>query len=121
MTSTATATAPKIYVVDYQIEIKSDKQYAGEFWTTGYDICIECCGKLDGITASGAKAIVGTTVAADWSVLPNGTIIEIEGIGRRVVQDKGGAIKGKKLDILVNNHAEAYQVTGKRRVWIIER
>ncbi len=105
--------------VDYEIP-KADKQYIGEFMTYGYDICPKCCGNTNGITASGAKAKVGETVAADWSVLPNGTTIEIEGIGKRIVQDTGGAIKGKKLDVLCGNHAECYQVTGKRKVWILE-
>ena len=35
--------------------------YLGKFWVTGYDACAACCGKTDGITASGAKAVAGAT------------------------------------------------------------
>ena len=96
------------------------KTSLGEFKTYGYDICMECCGKVNGITASGVKAVVGVTVATDWAAIPKGTVIEIEGIGTRVVQDNGPGIKGRILDVLVSNHAEAYKVTNTRKVWIVE-
>ena len=66
---------------------------------TAYCPCEICCGKWalnrpDGIvyTASGAIAEEGVTIAADWSVYSPGTILYIEGIGERTVQDRGGAI-----------------------------
>lgn len=70
---------------------------------------------------SGAKVQPGVTVAADTSVLPYGTVVYIEGVGLRVVQDTGGAVKGNKLDVAVNTHAEALSWSGwgSRRVWII--
>lgn len=63
--------------------------YLGRYWITGYDICEECCGKTDGITASGAVAQVGRTIAAPREI-PFGTTLYIEGIGERVVEDRGG-------------------------------
>lgn len=73
-----------------------------------------CCGKWalnrpDGIvyTASGAIAEEGVTIAADWSVYSPGTILYIEGIGERTVQDRGGAISGQKIDVFFNNHEDA--------------
>ena len=36
-------------------------EYIGTHKITGYDICVSCCGKTDGITASGEQAIVGIT------------------------------------------------------------
>ena len=74
---------------------------------TAYCPCVKCCGKSNGITASGVKAKQGVTVAADTNKLPFGTKIYIDGIGERVVQDRGGAIKGNKIDLFFNDHQSA--------------
>lgn len=81
---------------------------------TAYCPCEIYCGKWalnrpDGIvyTASGAIAEEGVTIAADWSVYSPGTILYIEGIGERTVQDRGGAISGQKIDVFFNNHEDA--------------
>lgn len=95
--------------------------YAGEFEITYYCPCTKCCGKTDGIAASGALAQEGQTVAADWSMLPPGTKLYIEEIGFRTVEDKGGAIKGKALDVFVNSHTEALELgRHKADVWIVK-
>lgn len=77
----------------------------------------------DGIvyTASGAVAKQGVTIAADWDVLPPGTVVYIDGLGERVVQDRGGAIKGNAVDIYFEDHDEAL-VFGRQavRLYIIE-
>ena len=78
--------------------------YIGEYKITYYCACKKCCGKDDGITASGAKVQEGVTVAADTSKLPFGTKVYISGIGWRTVQDRGGAIKGNRLDIYISSH-----------------
>ena len=57
-------------------------------------------------TASGAVAKAGVTVAADTSVLPFGTVVVING-HEYIVQDRGGAIKGEKIDIYFDDHQEA--------------
>lgn len=87
------------------------REYLGRYWITGYDICVKCCGKTDGITASGVKAQVGRTVAAPKG-FAFGTRLYIDGIGERVVEDRGGAIKGNKIDVLCEDHAECYAITG---------
>ena len=51
----------------------------------------------------------GKTVAADTRILAMGTCIEIEGLGQRVVQDVGSAIKGHRLDVFFGSHAEALE------------
>lgn len=97
--------------------------YAGAFSCTAY--CAEeyahICGEGHGITSSGAKVQPGVTVAADISILPYGTVVYIENVGLRVVQDTGSAVKGNKLDVCVNTHEEALSWSGygSRRVWII--
>lgn len=81
----------------------------GTFKLTAYCPCARCCGKCDGITASGEKAVEGVTVAADTNILPFGTKIIIDGLGEYTVQDRGGAIKGNKIDIYFSSHTEALQ------------
>lgn len=83
---------------------------------TAYCSCEKCCGKWalnrpDGIvyTASGAIAQEGVTIAADWSLYPPGTVLYIEGIGERTVQDRGGVINGQKIDIYFESHEDALQ------------
>ena len=74
---------------------------------TAYCASIACCGKTDGITASGVKARANRTVAAP-SNIPFGTKLLING-KEYVVEDRGGAVNGNKIDIYVNSHAEALQ------------
>ena len=77
---------------------------------SAYCACVKCCGKTNGITASGTKATAGRTIAAPKNY-PFGTKIEIAGMGTYVVEDRGGAITGNKIDIYFgssmkeNNHS----------------
>lgn len=97
---------------------------AGTFFCTAY--CTEqyphICGEGHGITASGQPIQAGVTVAADQSIFPYGTVLYIEGIGIRIVQDKGGAVQGNHLDVAVDTHenALAWSGYGNHRVWIIK-
>lgn len=67
---------------------------------------------LYGITASGTKAEVGRTIACPKQY-PFGTKMYIEGFGERVCEDRGGAIKGNKLDVFVATEKEAYALGRK--------
>ena len=87
-------------------EIQQSLTYKGVYKITAYCPCKKCCGKSDGITASGVKAIEGITVAMDKSI-PFGTKIYIDGVGERIVQDRGGAIKGSRIDLYFDSHQEA--------------
>lgn len=91
--------------------------YIGTYRTTGYDICYSCCGKVDGITASGTRATPGRTVAMKG--YPYGTRIYIEGIGYRTVEDTGG-FRANTIDVLCNNHSECYAITGYRKVYLVK-
>ena len=66
---------------------------------------------VDGETASGKQTREGRTVAADHSVLPLGTRIEIKGAGPYsgiyVVQDGGPKVNGREVDIFIDDPAEA--------------
>jgi 3D (Asp-Asp-Asp) domain-containing protein len=74
------------------------------------------CGKTvaNGITASGLLAVEGVTVA--MSGFPFGTVIYIEGVGERIVQDRG--VKAGIVDMAFDTDAECYAATSKREVWI---
>jgi 3D (Asp-Asp-Asp) domain-containing protein len=76
--------------------------------------------KTVGVTASGTRAARGT-VAADTSVLPFGAIVYVPGYGYGRVEDRGGKIKGRCLDLWYPSHAEAQAWGRKRmnvRVWM---
>lgn len=88
-------------------EVETIQQSVTETYIiTAYCPCAQCCGKNDGITASGEKAMQGVTVAMNRSI-PFGTKIYIEGVGERIVQDRGGAIKGNRIDLYFENHQSA--------------
>lgn len=80
----------------------------GMFEITAYCPCEKCCGKNDGITASGTVATAGRTIAGDTNLFPFGTELIING-NSYIVEDRGGAIKGKKLDIFFDTHEEAVE------------
>ena len=72
------------------------------------------CDGCSGITAKGVDVrntnkYQGYTVAAsDWNVIPPFSIIEVEKYGQFIIVDKGGSIKGNKLDLLAKTKKEAY-------------
>lgn len=74
---------------------------------TAYCSCSKCCGKSTGRTASGTTATAGRTVAAPAN-FAFGTKLNIGG-HIYTVEDRGGAIKGNKIDIYVSSHSEALQ------------
>ena len=80
---------------------------------TAYCACTECCGpNAQGITASGKPVTHnrGRFVAADTALLGFGTTLSIPGYygGQPVkVLDRGGDIKGRKLDVFFASHERA--------------
>jgi 3D (Asp-Asp-Asp) domain-containing protein len=81
---------------------------------TAYCPCQKCCGEnAEGITASGRDVSYNHSrfVAADTDVLPFGTKLIIPGYHGKPVEviDRGGAIKGNKLDLFYPTHEEALQ------------
>lgn len=87
-----------------------------KFTATGYCSCSKCCGKSTGRTASGTKATSGRTVAMS-SKYSFGTKVEIKGYGTYTVEDRGGAIKGNKIDIYFDSHQDALNF-GRRTVYL---
>ncbi|MER3414189.1 MAG: hypothetical protein C4341_08150 [Armatimonadota bacterium] len=80
---------------------------------TAYCLC-SICGTGSGRTSLGSEARRGI-VAVDPNVIPLGTIVYVEGYGLAIAADTGGAIRGKRIDLCFNSHAEALQF-GRRTV-----
>ena len=81
---------------------------------SAYCPCKKCCGKYaDGKTSRGRNAWTTLGVAAAPKLLPYGTELGIPGIGTRVIDDTGGAMRqsAKKgiyhIDVRFHNHQEA--------------
>ena len=97
---------------------------------TGYTAGKESTGKTlshpaYGVTYSGVKVKrdLYSTIAADLNVFPLGTILWIPGYGYGVVADKGGAIKGNRLDLYYETVDDVYAEWGKKEldVYIIQK
>lgn len=83
------------------------------FEVTAYTSGYESTGKRPGdpyygITASGEPVKAGITVACPPS-MPFGTVLEIEGVGERVCQDRGGAITEGRLDVYFDELSDALE------------
>jgi len=90
--------------------------YSGEWQTirmrvTAYCPCRKCCGRYsDGITACGHKIRPGDSFVAAERKYPFGTEMIIPGYksGKPVkVLDRGGAIRGNRLDVFFDSHQQA--------------
>lgn len=101
-----------------------------EVTATGYTAGIESTGKVPsdpeyGITYSGVrvKRDMYSTIAADLSVFPIGTILYIPNYGYGVVADKGSAIKGNDIDLYFDTVSDVYQKWGKRKldVYVVKK
>lgn len=106
-----------------------DKYPIRKVIATGYTAGYESTGKYPdhpefGITYSGVKVKrdLYSTVAADLDVFPIGTILFIPGYGYGVVADKGGAIKGNRVDLYYESVNDVYNEWGKKEldVYVVE-
>ncbi|MBN2301976.1 MAG: 3D domain-containing protein [Lentisphaerae bacterium] len=97
---------------------------------TAYCACGKCCGwhrtwygkpvdnitgkrKRVGLTASGVIARPGTIAAP--REYPFGTVMYVDGYGYGRVEDRGGAIKGDRIDLFFTSHGRAL-AWGRRKV-----
>ncbi len=123
-----------------EIRNRPAREYTLE--VTAYCPCGHCCGwhrnwlgrpvfssgpqrgqrKQVGITASGTRARPGT-IAADTSIFPFGTVMYVPGYGYGVVEDRGGAIQGHRIDLFYRRHDEALKWGRQNirvKVWLVE-
>lgn len=93
---------------------ESPLKYMGEFRITHYCPCVECCGKDDGITATGTVATEGRTIAVDPNVIPYGSRVAIyydDGrLGYYTAEDCGGSVKGLEADVFISDHDLAWNM-----------
>lgn len=104
------------------IEIWTEYNSGEPCTISAYCLCRKCCGKNweKNRTASGDTPQRYITVAN--GKLPFGTRIYIDGIGYRIVQDRGSGVGKNHFDIYcgVQNHEIAKEFgIKKRKVWII--
>ena len=94
--------------------VKTKTPIVKTFNTSAYCSCEKCCGKTSGVTSSGAKPTIWSTIAAGKSY-PIGTIFYIPALkdkpngGWFIVQDRGGSITNNKIDIYMGTHTGAIQ------------
>ena len=101
--------ANTLYQSEDKVALRGDKSLYttyGSYEITRYCKCTRCCGKNDGITATGTQATAGRTIAVDPKVIPLGTEVIIDG-QPYIAEDTGGAVKGNKIDIFCDSHEEA--------------
>lgn len=98
------------------IASKKEKKYA----LTGYCPCYTCSEGFGRRTRSGRRAKANHTIAADLSVLPLYTDVYIEGMGVYTVEDRGGGVKGRHIDVYCNKHYQCYDIKSSAKVFIVE-
>lgn len=100
----------------------------GDFKSTFYCPGSCCNSEWAGKTATGEVPTPGVTIAVDSSLIPLGSKVYIEFEeaslqhlnGIYIAQDTGGAIKGYKIDVLVESHALALSLgVGNAKVYMV--
>ena len=88
-----------------------DDVFLGEYTLTAYCPCTRCCGKSDGITATGTLAAEGRTIAVDPRVIPYGAhvlLIWANGTQRTyIAEDCGSGVTGSRIDVFFSDHETA--------------
>ncbi len=109
-----------VEVILEEPEIKPALVSLGEFKLTAYCACEKCCGEwalnrpVDDagnpivVGACGEVLVEGVSIAVDKAVIPYGTEILVNGRTYKA-QDCGGAIKGNRIDVYFNSHADALE------------
>lgn len=95
---------PETIIVERDISPIPYKEL-GEYTISFYCDCPICTRTAKGSkTATGTKPKEGKTIACDGNILKMGDIVYIESVGVRVCQDRGSAIRGKRIDVYMDDH-----------------
>ncbi len=91
-------------------------QAASKSTAAGKELTVEStaytahCDGCSGVTRMGVnlkKYPDANLIAVDPEVIPMGSIVEVEGYGRAIAADTGGAINGKKIDVFIEDQDDA--------------
>lgn len=116
---------PTVIKQPQQPQLKQEPTPSLTYKITFYTAYEESTGKNPGdsafgITASGERVNAGITAACPPEI-PLGTPINIQGLGTRICQDRGGAIKGQHIDVYVQSVEQARSLGVQyREVQIVE-
>lgn len=88
-----------------EIETGVQGAYLGKYTVTGYCSC-KICSNGWGLTYSGTVPKANHTISADLKLHPIGTKLMINGIVY-TVEDMGGGVNNKHIDVYFDTHAEA--------------
>lgn len=91
-----------------------NKEKLGEFEATAYTTPRDGRGGWTGKTFTGTTPKIGV-VAVDPNVIPLGTKLYVDGYGECVAEDTGGVIKGKKIDLFMQDRGTCLDF-GRRKV-----
>ena len=93
--------------------VEPERVSLGVYRVTAYCPCEKCCGAYSRgdhyrQTANGHRIQPGEKLVAAPKSFSFGTLLDVPGYGRSVpVLDRGGAIKGRKLDVFFPTHQAA--------------
>lgn len=105
-----------------RLSSRGNSSNVSSFYVTATAYTADCEG-CSGITATGVDVRYSTTkiIAVDPNVIPLGSKVEIIADGKSMgyysAEDKGGAIKGYRIDILMGSRSEALAF-GRKKVLI---
>lgn len=91
--------------------------YCETYWVTGYAASDYPGWTADSSTTTVAALNRGEPIAAGSYNLPFGTMVDIDGLGRYRIADRGH-LGARHIDVLVWTRAEAYALTGYRTVCV---
>ncbi len=76
---------------------------------TAYDGCYQCNKPYYGYPSYIGLPLARGIVAVDPKVIPMGSRLYVEGYGNAIAADQGNAIKGNRIDLFFDTHAQALQ------------
>lgn len=75
--------------------------------STAYTASCQGCSGITKVGMDLKKYSKGKVIAVDPKVIPLGSVVEVEGYGKAVAGDIGGAINGKEIDVFKSGLGEA--------------
>ncbi len=106
-------------VMPVHIEAAVEAPIGAEYVLTGYS-----CSEDQGTSAcvgrwTGRRPVEGRTIASN--TIPAGTVVVVEGLGRRIVEDSGGGLAADQIDLYFEAYDDAVRFGRQsRRVTIVQ-